>query len=398
MTDRIKQIEKAHSPGFVDRLRYRSRREFLTTLFLTAGASPLLAESQRQVPRPRTYPPQHSDKVMGPVSVHEIQEVAKRNLDHKTYDYITGGAEDEWTLRANVEAYRRVWLRRRVMIDVSTIDTSVDLLGHKLEFPILLDPTTKNRIVPEGDMLAAMGAHASKAIYCISSPLSWIDNLYQAEQAPVWWASTLGHSTKSTAQGWARRHEEAGATALAVTVDHPYSPNRDRVIRSRFYTQRAGELRPTRPSLTWHHLDWLRSASDLPLVIKGVLTSEDAVLAVDNGAQAIIVSNHGGRALDGAVPTLMALPEVVDAVDGRIPVLIDGGMRRGTDILKALALGATAVLVGRPYVWGLAAFGQVGVQRVVEMLRAELVVSMGLAGMPNLGSINRSLVRLPWER
>ena len=356
----------------------------------------MLAQSQAQ--RPRTYPPQHSDKVMEPVSVHEIQEIAKRNLNHATYNYITGGAEDEWTLRANVEAYRRVWLRRRVMIDVSTIDTSLDLLGHKLEFPILLDPTTKNRIVRDGDELAAMGAHASKAIYCISSPLSWIDKLYQAEQAPVWWASTLGHSTKSTAQGWARRHEEAGATALAVTVDHPYSPNRDRVIRSQFFQHRSGELKPTRPSLTWHHLDWLRSASDLPLVIKGVLTAEDATLAVEHGAQAMIVSNHGGRALDGAVPTLMALPEVVDAVDGKIPVLIDGGMRRGTDILKALALGAKAVLIGRPYVWGLAAFGSVGVQRVVEMLRAELVVSMGLAGMPNLGSIDRSLVRLPWEQ
>jgi 4-hydroxymandelate oxidase len=396
MTDKIKQIENARSPEFLDRLRYRSRREFLGILALSAGATPLLAKSQAQ--RPRTYPPQYSDKVMGPVSVHEVQDVARRNLDHATYNYITGGAEDEWTLRANVEAYRRVWLRRRVMIDVSAIDTSLDLLGHKLEFPILLDPTTKNRIVPEGDKLAAMGAHASKAIYCVSSPLSWIDNLYQAEQAPVWWASTLGHSTKSTAQGWARRHEEAGATALAVTVDHPYSPNRDRIIRNHWSQQRGGELHPTRPSLTWQHLDWLRSASDLPLIIKGVLTSEDAALAVDNGAQAVIVSNHGGRALDGAVPTLMALPEVVDAVDGKIPVLIDGGMRRGTDILKALALGAKAVLIGRPYVWGLAAFGQVGVQRVVEMLRAELVVSMGLAGMPNLGSINRSLVRLPWEQ
>ena len=396
MTDTIMQIENARRPGFLARPRERSRREFLGTLALSAGAAPLLAQSQAQ--RPRTYPPQHSDKVMGPVSVHEIQEIAKRNLNHATYNYITGGAEDEWTLRANVEAYRRVWLRRRVMIDVSTIDTSLDLLGHKLEFPILLDPTTKNRIVRDGDELAAMGAHASKAIYCISSPLSWIDKLYQAEQAPVWWASTLGHSTKSTAQGWARRHEEAGATALAVTVDHPYSPNRDRVIRSQFFQHRSGELKPTRPSLTWHHLDWLRSASDLPLVIKGVLPAEDATLAVEHGAQAMVVSNHGGRALDGAVPTLMALPEVVDAVDGKIPVLIDGGMRRGTDILKALALGAKAVLIGRPYVWGLAAFGSVGVQRVVEMLRAELVVSMGLAGMPNLGSIDRSLVRLPWEQ
>ena len=142
----------------------------------------------------------------------------------------------------------------------------------------------------------------------------------------------------------------------------------------------------------------MRSGSSLPLVVKGILAGEDAELAVEHGAQAIIVSNHGGRTLDGAVPTLMALPEVVDAVGGRIPVLLDGGIRRGGDILKALALGATAVLIGRPYVWGLAAFGNVGVQRVVELLHAELRVSMGLAGMPDLASINRNLVRLPWEQ
>jgi len=405
MTETIDQIEKAHSPGFVDRLRYRSRREFLSTLTLTAGASSLFAQSQTRPPI--VYPPQYSDKVMEPVNVREFQEVAKRNLDFKTYNYIAGGSEDEWTLRANVEAYQRVWLRPRVMMDVSTIDTSSELLGHKLEFPILLDPTTKSRIVKDGDRVAAVGAHECGAIYCVSNPLSWIDDLYQAEKAPVWWGSTLGHSTKSSARGWARRNEDAGATALAVTIDHPYSPNRDRVIRYN-WTQtngntfiwskyQGGVLSPTRPSLTWQHIDWLRSASDLPLVVKGVLTAEDATLAVENGVQAIIVSNHGGRALDGAVPTLMALPEIVDAVDRRIPVLIDGGIRRGTDILKALALGANAVLIGRAYVWGLAAFGQVGVQRVVEMLRAELVVAMGLAGMPNLASINRNLARLPWE-
>ena len=150
--------------------------------------------------------------------------------------------------------------------------------------------------------------------------------------------------------------------------------------------------------MTWDYLEWLRSGSSLPIVIKGILTPEDAELAVENGAAAISVSNHGGRALDGAIPTLMALPDVVDAVGDRIPVLIDGGIRRGADILKALALGAKAVLLGRAYMWGLAAFGQVGVQRAVDLLRAELKVSMGLAGKPNLASIDRSLVRLPWDQ
>jgi isopentenyl diphosphate isomerase/L-lactate dehydrogenase-like FMN-dependent dehydrogenase len=153
-------------------------------------------------------------------------------------------------------------------------------------------------------------------------------------------------------------------------------------------------LQPHTPNMTWHYIDWLHSVSDLPVILKGILTAEDARLAVERGAQAIVVSNHGARQLDSVLASIEALPDVVDAVGGRIPVLMDGGIRRGTDILKALALGARAILIGRPYVWGLAAFGQAGVQRVVEMLRAELVVSMGLAGKPTAASIDRSLVRL----
>ena len=375
----------------------RSRREFLNTLIMCAGAAPLLGQVVGRTDR-TTFPPQHSARVMEPVNIHEIAEVAGGNIDYATYEYINSGAEDEYTLRANLEAYRRVWLRRRVMVDVSTIDTSLELLGQPLEFPILLDPTTKNRIIPQGDRVAAVGASAANALYCVSNPLSWMDELYQQNQAPVWWGSTLGHTSRQLAQNWARQNEEAGAAALAVTVDHQYTPNRDRNIRNGYGEYAAGVLRPTTPSVTWDYLDWLRSGSSLPLVVKGILNGEDAGQAVEHGAQAIIVSNHGGRALDGAVPTLMALPEVVDAVGGRIPVLLDGGIRRGGDILKALALGATAVLVGRPYVWGLAAFGNVGVQRVVEMLHAELRVSMGLAGMPDLASISRNLVQLPWQQ
>ena len=370
----------------------RGRREFLATLAMFAGAAPLLA--QRQV----TFPPQHSPKVMRPVNVHEIRAVAERNVSPPVYNYIAGGAEDEYTLRANVEAYRRVWLRRRVMVDVSSIDPSVELFGERLEYPLLLDPTTKNAIVPQGDRLAAVGAHEANAIYCISNALSFMPDLDRTNQAPRWWAATLGHPTQAAARAWARRHEGAGAQALVVTVDHQYTPNRDRNIRSGFGNYIAGNRQPSSAWLTWDYIGWLHSGSSLPVVVKGILTAEDATLAVESGADAIIVSNHGGRTLDGAMPTLMALPEVAAAVAGRIPVLTDGGIRRGGDILKALALGATAVLVGRPYVWGLAAFGRVGVTRVVELLRHELKVAMGLAGMPNLAAIDRSLVRLPWEQ
>jgi isopentenyl diphosphate isomerase/L-lactate dehydrogenase-like FMN-dependent dehydrogenase len=241
-----------------------------------------------------------------------------------------------------------------------------------------------------------VGAKAANATYLVSNP-NWMGELDQAGQSPTWWGSTLGHASRQQAVTWAQAQQDAGAVVLAVTVDHPFTPNRDRNIRYGFPGYEAGVLRPGTPGITWDYLEWMRAGSNLPLVVKGILTGEDAELAVEHGAQGIIVSNHGGRALDGAMPTLMALPECVDAVGGRIPVMIDGGIRRGGDVLKALALGATAVLIGRPYVWGLAAFGPVGVQRVVELLHAEFKVAMGLAGASNLASIGRDMVSLPWE-
>jgi isopentenyl diphosphate isomerase/L-lactate dehydrogenase-like FMN-dependent dehydrogenase len=376
----------------------RGRREFLSTLAALAGAAPLAA--QELVPRtPRTtFPPQHSPKVMAPVNVHEIAAVAAKNVSKAVYDYASGGSEDDLTLQANLEAFRRTNLRRRVMIDVSRIDTSLEVLGLKLPFPIMVAPASKNRIVPQGDRIAAIGARHANAVYgIVGNAHTFIEDLNRSGEAPLWMASTLGDANKADAQTWARRNEEAGATWLSVTVDHPYTPNRDNNIRNGFPGYEAGVLRPAAPSVTWEYLEWLRSGSKLPLIVKGILNGEDAEAAVKYGAQAIIVSNHGGRAYDGAVPTLVALPECVDAVGGKIPVFIDGGIRRGTDVVKALALGAKGVFIGRPHCWGLMAFGAVGVQRVVEMLHAELTVAMGLVGAPNLAAIRRSMVRLPWE-
>ena len=192
------------------RKKLRGRREFLSTLAASAGVAPLWAHTQPQPARPapmrpRTYPRQYSDKVMRPVSVREMEEIARSNLDYATYHYVAGGAEDEYTLRANVEAYRRVWLRRRVMVDVSEIDTSLTLLGHELESPILLSQTTKNGVVPNGDRVSAVAAHESNIIYAISNAIGWMDDLYREQKAPVWWAATLGHISKPLARNWARR-------------------------------------------------------------------------------------------------------------------------------------------------------------------------------------------------
>jgi 4-hydroxymandelate oxidase len=284
-----------------------------------------------------------------------------------------------------------------VMVDVSNVDTSLVLLGQRLAYPIMLDPTTKNRIVPEGDKLAAIGAHAANAIYGVTAA-PWMNELNKSGQAPIWWCSQLGQPTRELAADWARRNTDLGSVWLGVAVDHTVTPNRDRNIRNGFPGYEAGVLMPGVPSMTWDYINWVRGATKVPIIVKGVLNGEDAAAAVKYGADAIIVSNHGGRALDGAIPSLMALPECVDAVGGKIPVLLDGGIRRGGDVMKALALGAKAVLFGRPPAWGLAAFGAVGVQRVMELIAAEFTVAMALAGAPNLAAISRSMVRLPWEQ
>jgi isopentenyl diphosphate isomerase/L-lactate dehydrogenase-like FMN-dependent dehydrogenase len=390
-----------------------NRRQALRSLFSFAAASPLwpFVEQERRV---TSYPPTYSEEVMGPVNLHEMEDVARKKMRKMAYDFVAGGVEDEQTLRANREAIMRIQLRPRVMVDVSRIDPSLELFGKKFDYPILLAPTGgKELVIPDGDLHAAKAAAATKTIYVAAS------GGYRREiKEPVeWWQNTIGQSTKAAAQGFAKRSQDAGASAICVTVDNQYQSNRDRNNRNRFdygymvtgvpkenekrepvSPAVAAMLKPHTPNMTWDYVDWLKSACSLPVILKGILAAEDARLAVKRGVDAVIVSNHGGRQLDGALPTIEALPSVVEAVQGKIPVLMDGGIRRGSDVLKALGLGAKAILIGRPYVWGLAAFGQVGVQRVVELLRAELVLSMGLAGKPNLASIDRSLVRLPGEK
>jgi isopentenyl diphosphate isomerase/L-lactate dehydrogenase-like FMN-dependent dehydrogenase len=362
---------------------------------------------------PVISPPVYRDEIMKVINLHEFEDAAKKALSVAAYDYVAAGAGDELTLRANREAFSHYWVRRKIMVDVSHIDTSLALLGQKLEHPILLGPGgAKNIMIADGERLTAQAARSSKAVM-VGGQNNVLTELGKAGQAPNWWGATLGEATQAQAVEAAKRSEDAGASALCVTVDYPYTGARDRPSRDRWDPEwartrvfgtpefrvgfQAGMLDPYTPNLTWEWMKWVRPATKLPVVIKGILTAEDARLAVENGAQAIIVSNHGARTLDGMGGTLDALPEVVDAVNGRIPVLVDGGIRRGGDVIKALALGAKAILIGRPYLWGLAAFGQQGVQRVIELLHGELRIALGLVGAPNLKAIDRSFIRPAWK-
>ncbi|MBI1790790.1 MAG: alpha-hydroxy-acid oxidizing protein [Acidobacteria bacterium] len=375
-----------------------NRREAFRLLMGFAAGSPLFGQPSE-------------DDVMGPVNVHEFEAVAKQKLHKLAYDFIAGGVEDELTLRANREAYARWYLVPRVMVDVSKVDTSAEILGVKMKAPVIIAPTGgKNLVLPNADSVVGRAAVASDTVICTGTG---VEKLLEESQPVKWWTNTTGHRSKSAAAGYARRMEDQGAKGIVVTVDNQYQSNRDRNNRNRFdygymgtgvpkpgeppppprNPARAAMWQPHTPDMTWDYVDWLRGAANLPVILKGILSPEDAQMAVQRGASAVVVSNHGGRQLDGVIATLDAVPGVVDALGGKVPVLMDGGIRRGSDILKALALGAQAILVGRPPLWGLGAFGQPGVERVLWMLGAELKLAMALAGKPDLKSIDRKLVR-----
>lgn len=372
-----------------------NRRTAFRNLLGFAAASPLLAQDYG---------------IEGPINVHEFEEEAKKRLHKMAYDFIAGGVDDELTLQANREAYKHWYLIPRVMTDVSNVDMSSTLFGVNIPAPILVAPTGgKNLVLPNAESIVAKACAASKTLFCTGSGA---ERAVSDATDVNWWTNTTGQSNREQSQSYARRMEDRGAKAITVTVDNQYQSNRDRNNRNRFDYGYMGTgvpkpeekkqprnpakpamWQPHTPNLTWNYVEWLRGATKLPVILKGVLHAEDADIAVQRGASGLIVSNHGGRQLDGVIATIDALPDVIDAVRGRVPVLMDGGIRRGSDILKALALGAKAVLVGRAPLWGLGAFGQPGVERVLWMLGAELKLSMALAGKSTLASIDRKMIR-----
>lgn len=353
------------------------------------------------------------------LNVRDYEAAARDELPRMAWDYYASGADDELTLARNESAYDRVRLRYRVLRDVSERDLSTRVLGHRVSMPVLVAPTGFQAMAhPEGEVATARAAGAAGTVMMLSTLSNRaVEEVTAAASGPVWFQLYVYEDREAT-EGLVRRAEDAGCEALVLTVDTPVLGRRERDVRNRFrlpddlavenllpagkeafpgdvedsglaaYVERLFDA-----SLDWDDVDWLASLTDLPLVLKGIVHPEDARLAAERGAAAVVVSNHGGRQLDTAPATVEALPEVVEAVDGRVPVLLDGGIRRGTDVVKALALGADAVAVGRPVLWGLAVDGEAGVADVLEILRDELDRAMALCGCRSVAEIDGELVR-----
>ena len=329
------------------------------------------------------------------INLDDYRDAAKAKLPHAVWEYIDGGAADEITLGWNRSAFNDIALYPRMLNDVSTLDTRVTLLGAELPHPILLAPVASNGIVhPDGEVAAAKGARSQGAGMILSSYTSKrVEDVAKTGVAPLWFQLYL--QEKKASRALVEQVVDAGASAICVSVDTPTPGARDRQERSRFEHPADLPYKTVRPGdnpCTWDDIAWIRAAVKVPVVLKGILHPDDAELAIQAGASAIVVSNHGGRNLDTAVATIDALPRISERVKKRIPILLDGGVRRGTDVLKAIALGADAVAIGRPYVHGLAVNGADGVSAVIAILRRELEMAMALMGRSSLAALDRAAI------
>lgn len=352
-----------------------------------------------------------------PINLHEYEAAARELLSPMVHGFISGGSGDEVTLRANREAFDRWRLLPRMLRGVSAASTATTVLGQDVSMPILLSPSGLHRVAhDEGELATARAARDLGTIYTVSTAATFAMEEVAREAGP-WWFQLYVLKDRGMTRSLVERAAAAGASALVVTVDVPVLGRRETDERNRFelppglsvanLRASAHEHMPAGaagsglssyvgsawdPGITWDDLDWLASLSPLPVIPKGILHPQDAVLAFEHGAASVIVSNHGGRQLDSAIASLDALPAVVAAVDGRGEVLVDGGFRRGTDVLKALALGARAALIGRPVFWGLAVGGSAGVHHILELLRAELAVDLLLCGLASPAEVTREIL------
>jgi len=391
-----------------------NRRQAIRSFLQFVASSPLFADYKYS---------ELADPVLKQVNVFDFAKLAKAKLDPVAWDYLDEGSDDEVSLRANREDFNKIAIRPHFLRnDVSKIDTSVTLFGKQLKQPIYMTVTGgKNCFVRDGERESAFAARAADSMMIMSGGVG--DIVSSGKGPQVWWQYTTAAEFRSKNQmaTFSEKLEDQGCSAISVTVDIYVVSHRERSMHNglvRSWCQANGIPRDAKgeltykpgdvlwtageppkprpfPTPTWDTLRQLRDSSKIPVVVKGVLTAEDAELAVKHGLSGIIVSNHGARQLDQTGSTIAALPECVQAAGGRIPVLVDGGFRRGTDVFKALALGATAIGVGRPYLWGLAAFGQTGVVQVMNILQSELATDMGMAGTGKISEIDRSYVRVP---
>jgi 4-hydroxymandelate oxidase len=352
-----------------------------------------------------------------PPTIHDFEQRATEVMPPGAHGYFAGGAGDEITLRDNVAAWQRLALRPRVMVDCSERDPSTTVLGRRLVHPLIVAPTAFHRLAtPEGETAAARGAAATDTPFCLSTLSSTgADELARRAPEARRWFQLYVFKDRGITRELVAAAVQHGYEALVLTVDAQVFGRRERDMRSGFVLEEAAAVPNLGaagasgavslqelgalfdPSLTWDDVGRFAADSGLPVLVKGVLTPEDARRAVDTGAAGIVVSNHGGRQLDTVLSGADALPAVVDEAGDELDVLVDGGIRRGTDVIKALALGARAVMIGRPVLWGLAVGGEEGVRRVLELLLAEIDIALALAGAPRAAELDRSWVqRAPW--
>jgi 4-hydroxymandelate oxidase len=411
--------------------RATSRRKFLGFLAastaLTYTDALALAETllpKSKLPDPLMWSPLDVNNLIKDpkeaINVFDFEPVMRQNVPPAHFGYMASGIDDEVTLRANREGFLKFLLRPRRLVDVSKVDMSVDILGVKYSSPIMLCPIGGHQGYHlDAETGVARAAKAGDHLQILSTQTTTaVEDVVRARGGPIW-MQLYATNKFEVAAHHVKRAENAGCTAVAVTVDRSGGRNQETLFRLARTDTRECKACHDRTSIatdqgnkpmyqgvdltglrniqssamTWDYLKRIRDATKMKVVIKGLLAWEDAKLAADNGYDAVIVSNHGARSEDSGRSTIDALPEIVEAVNGRIPILVDSGFRRGTDICKALCMGATAVGVGRPYIWGLGAFGQPGVERVLELLRAELLGIMQQVGAPSIKHLTPAMVR-----
>jgi 4-hydroxymandelate oxidase len=356
----------------------------------------------------------------GALNLHELEQLAREKLSPMAYAYYASGALEELTLRENVAAWARLPIHYRVLVDVSARDPSTTILGTRVSMPVLVAPTAFHGLAcGDGELATVRAAAGAATVMCLSSlSNTGVEAVCAAAGGSPVWFQLYVYRDRAATEALVRRAEAAGARAIVLTVDAPLLGRRERDVRNEFHLPDGlrvenmtaiaghGEVALTTassglakyfaekldPSLTWKDVAWLRATTRLPLLVKGIVRPDDARRAVDCGASGIVVSNHGGRQLDGSPATATVLGPIADAVQGRIDVLVDGGIRRGADVLRALALGARAVLLGRPILWGLATAGEAGARAVLETLRAEIDHAMALTGCATVADITRDLL------
>jgi 4-hydroxymandelate oxidase len=410
-------------------LRAESRRRFLQYLaaspLLGSLSSPSIAgEVPSKWPDPMIWTQVSTEPIKSPkeaIDVFDFEPAAFRNVPPAHFGYMASGLDDEVTLRANREGFLKFQLLPRRLHDVSKVDMRVEIFGTRYDTPIFICPTGGNQFFhPDGEVAVARAARAGNHLQILSTSANYsVDDVIKARGAPVWF-QLYASPRWEVAQALIKRAETAGCPVLAVTVDRVAGRNQETLFRlmrsdtrdcSACHDRSSFAARVARrhnydgidlsgvsgsgeaANLTWDTIKRMRDITRMKIVLKGIVTPADAELAVQNGIDGILVSNHGGRGEDNGRSTIDALPEILAVVNGRIPVFVDSGFRRGTDVIKALAMGAAAVGVGRPYLWGLGAFGQEGVERVLDILRTETRVAMQQCGAAAVGELNPGFVR-----